>query len=160
MDAAQGGCELGLITGKEDRFYGLEGVQAHSGRAAPGKKAKDHLFPEVGVCSSLANHLKFGQPLADLRPAFGNTIVSTHPDGRKAKLWLNADHTYSAQGRNGKRSAGVWRTRTDKLCLSQRKPYPGLFTICRKIPLVSVGHSWSGTAVTGEPVTNAVVAGR
>ena len=70
MDAAQGGCELGLITGKEDRFYGLEGVQAHSGRAAPGKKAKDHLFPEVGVCSSLADHLKFGQPLADLRPAF------------------------------------------------------------------------------------------
>ena len=24
-----------------------------------------------------------------VQPAFGNTIVSTYPDGRKAKLWLH-----------------------------------------------------------------------
>ena len=96
----------------------------------------------------------------DLSPAFGNTIVSTHPDGRKAKLYLNADHTYSAESRAGSRSGGTWKTKGAKLCLSQKQPHPGLFSYCKTVPAFTVGRPWSDTAVTGERVTNEVVKGR
>ena len=96
----------------------------------------------------------------ELGPAFGNTIVSTHPDGRKAKLFINADHTYAAESRAGSRSAGVWAIKGAKLCLSQKKPHPGLFSYCKFIPPVAVGRPWSDTAVTGERVTNEVIEGQ
>jgi len=96
----------------------------------------------------------------DLSPAFGNTIVSTHPDGRKARLFLNADHTYAAESRAGSRSGGTWRIKGDKLCLSQKRPYPGLFSYCKRVPPFAVGRPWSDIAVTGERVTNEVVPGR
>ncbi len=92
---------------------------------------------------------------ADLRAAFGNTIVSTHPDGRKAKLWLNADRTFTAQGRKGNRERGTWSIKGGKLCLKQ-----GLLSYCKAFPRVSVGSTWRDKAVNGEMVTNALVAGR
>ena len=95
----------------------------------------------------------------DLSPAFGNTIVSTHPDGRKARLFIHADHTYAAQSRAGSRSGGTWTIKGQKLCLSQKQPHPGLFTFCKTVPPVALGHPWSDTAVTGERVTNEVVKG-
>ncbi|MGZ9099559.1 MAG: hypothetical protein ACXW3O_07645, partial [Brevundimonas sp.] len=61
----------------------------------------------AGASSALAQ-------ASSLEPAFGNTIVSTHPDGRQARLWLSADHTFRAQGRRGNRSSGVWRVRGDR----------------------------------------------
>ncbi len=36
-----------------------------------------------------------------LEPAFANTIVSTYPDGRTAKLWLERDGAYRGQSRKG-----------------------------------------------------------
>ncbi|MBX7247893.1 MAG: hypothetical protein K1X35_02460 [Caulobacteraceae bacterium] len=92
---------------------------------------------------------------ADLAPAFGNTIVSTHPDGRKARLWLNADHTFTAQGRKGNRERGTWAIRGGKLCLKQ-----SLLSYCKAFPKVRVGATWRDRAVNGEMVTNALVAGR
>lgn len=92
---------------------------------------------------------------ADLRPAFGNTIVSTHPDGRKAKLWLNADHTFTAQGRKGNRERGTWRVKNGKLCLKQT-----LLSYCKAFPTVRVGQTWRDRAVNGEMVSNELVAGR
>ena len=92
---------------------------------------------------------------ADLAPAFGNTIVSTHPDGRQAKLWLNPDHTFTAQGRKGNRERGTWSVRGGKLCLKQ-----GLLSYCKRFPQVSVGAIWRDKAVNGDMVTNALVAGR
>ena len=91
---------------------------------------------------------------ADLRPAFGNTIVSTHPDGRKAKLWLNGDHTFTAQGRKGNREHGTWKIKNGKLCLAQ-----GLFSYCKAFPKVRLGATWRDKAVNGEMVTNALVTG-
>ena len=91
----------------------------------------------------------------DMRAAFGNTIVSTHPDGRKARLWLNADRTFTAQGRKGNRERGTWNIRGGKLCLKQ-----GLLSYCKAFPKVSVGSTWRDRAVNGEMVTNALVAGR
>ena len=92
---------------------------------------------------------------ADLRPAFGATIVSTHPDGRQAKLWLNADRTFTAQGRKGNRERGTWSVRGGKLCLKQ-----GLLSYCKAFPKVSLGQTWRDRAVNGDMVTNALVPGR
>ena len=97
---------------------------------------------------------------ADLRPAFSNTIVSTYPDGRKAKLWLNSDGSYRAQGRRGKPSSGKWSVKGEKLCLKQQKPMAGPFPYCTPIKTGGVGTSWTGKAVTGERIRIQLVAGR
>jgi len=95
-----------------------------------------------------------------LAPAFGNSIVSTHPDGRQARLWLNRDSTYSAQGRRGERSGGVWTLKGEKLCLTQKRPIPIPFSYCKAFPHVDVGSAWSDTAFNGDKVKNRLVAGR
>ena len=94
-----------------------------------------------------------------LEPAFGNTIVSTHPDGRQARLWLSADHRFRAQGRGGNRSSGVWRVRGDQLCLTQRRPLPIPIPYCHRFPRLSVGDRWNDTASNGDAVINQIVAG-
>ena len=99
-------------------------------------------------------------PPSGLEPAFGNTIVSTHPDGRQARLWLNADHSFQAQGRAGNRSEGVWRVRGGRLCLTQRRPISIPFSYCHAYPRVSLGARWNDTAVNGDHVVNQVVRGR
>ena len=95
-----------------------------------------------------------------LEPAFKNTIVSTYPDGRKAKLWLNADGSYRAQGRRGKPSSGRWTLKGEQICLKQQRPFPGPFSYCTAVRRGGVGTSWTGKAVTGERIRIQVVAGR
>jgi len=95
-----------------------------------------------------------------LGPAFGNIIVSTHPDGRQARLMLAADHTFSARGRAGNRSSGTWRVRGGRLCLTQRHPLPIPFSYCHAFPSISVGAQWNDTASNGDRVINEVVQGR
>ena len=97
-------------------------------------------------------------PAADLKPALGNTIVSTHPDGRKARLWLKPDGTFSAEGRAGNRSSGVWKLKGDKLCLTERKPMAIPLAYCRVFPRETVGKPWPDIAVNGDHVTNEIVA--
>ncbi|HVY33189.1 MAG TPA: hypothetical protein VG960_02090 [Caulobacteraceae bacterium] len=99
------------------------------------------------------------EPASSLEAAFGNTIVSTHPDGRKARLWLRRDGGYDAQGRAGERSGGVWTVKGEKLCLTQRRPWPIPFSYCKPIPPVAVGKPWRDKAVNGDPVTNEVLPG-
>ena len=95
-----------------------------------------------------------------LEPAFSNTIVSTYPDGRKARLWLNRDGTYRAQGRRGKPSSGRWTLKGERICLKQSRPLPGPFSYCTGVKRGGVGTSWAGKALTGEPIRIKVVAGR
>ena len=91
-----------------------------------------------------------------LEPAFGNTVVSTYPDGRTAELWLQRDGAYTAMGRRGDRSSGHWSLKGDKVCLKQSKPFWSPFTYCTGLPS---GSTWSAKAVTGEPVKVRVVQG-
>ena len=100
------------------------------------------------------------QDVSLLEPAFANTIVSTYPDGRTAKLWLNRDGTYRAQGRRGKPSSGRWTLKGERICLKQSRPVPGPFSYCTAVKRGGVGTSWSGKAVTGEPIRIQLVAGR
>lgn len=81
-----------------------------------------------------------------LQAAYANTLVSTYPDGRTARLWLNADRTYTGQGRRGGRSSG--------------RPLPSPMRYCTPIMSGGVGARWRAKAVTGEPITVEVVAGR
>lgn len=117
------------------------------------RRALAALFSLVMVQSAIAAE-------SELKPAFGNTIVSTHPDGRQAKLWLNRDRTYAAQGRKGQASSGVWKVKGKKLCLSQRKPISLPLSYCKAVPPVALGGQWSDIAVTGERVKNRLVRGK
>ncbi|PHY13259.1 hypothetical protein CSW58_06980 [Caulobacter sp. B11] len=97
---------------------------------------------------------------AALAPAFGNTVVSTYPDGRQARLWLNRDGGYRATGRRGKASSGTWSLKGGKVCLKQRKPIAAPITFCAPYRSGGVGTRWTGKAVTGETIQIALVAGR
>jgi hypothetical protein len=92
-------------------------------------------------------------------PAFGNTIVSTYPDGRTAHLWLKEDGSYTALGRRKKPSSGRWSIKGEKICLKQQKPSAVPFNYCTPTPSGGVGTTWKAKAVTGEPIEVRVVAG-
>ena len=95
-----------------------------------------------------------------LTPAFGNTIVSTYPDGRTAELWLQPDGAYTAEGRKHDRSAGQWWVQGGRFCLKQAHPYAFGYVYCTLLSRFSNGSSWIGRAVTGETISIRLVRGR
>lgn len=97
---------------------------------------------------------------ADLAPAFGNTLVSTYPDGRTARTWLQPGGRYTGRGRRGGLSSGTWRIRDGQVCFSQRRPIPLPGSYCTPIVGGGVGTRWTARAVTGETIQVTLVAGR
>lgn len=93
----------------------------------------------------------------DVSAAFGNTVVSTYPDGRKGHLWINADGTYAATGRRKKPSSGTWSVKGAKICLKQKKPSAAPFSYCTTAPVGA--ESWTAKAITGEKITVRIVPG-
>jgi len=85
-----------------------------------------------------------------LEPAFSNTIVSTYPDGRQARLWLDPDGGYRALGRRGEPTGGTWRIKGEKLCLRQSHPFSVPFSYCTPVMGGEIGDVWIRRAVTGE----------
>lgn len=100
-----------------------------------------------------------GDVMSRLAPALGNVIVSTHPDGRKARLWLQRGGAYTAQSRAGDRSGGTWKVKGEKLCLSQRNPIPIPIAYCKPIPAEAAGRPWRDTEVNGDQVVNLIACG-
>jgi len=92
--------------------------------------------------------------------AFGNTILSTYPDGRTAELWLHPDGSYTAEGRKGDPSSGHWKAKGDKLCLNQSKPMPSFISFCRRIPANGLRDGYATKAITGETIRVKLVPGR
>ena len=113
----------------------------------------------LAVTLLAAGPLRADQTLDRLAPAIGATIVSTHPDGRKARLWLHRDGTYAAEGRAGNRSSGSWKVRGEKLCLHQHSPFPFPISYCKPVPAESLNTPWRDKAVNGDQVTNEIVPG-
>ena len=111
------------------------------------------LLCAVGVSGAAAQDKR-------LEPAFANTIVSTYPDGRVAKMWLERDGTYRGQGRKGGQTSGRWTLKGGQICMKQSRPVPVPFTYCTNIVEGGVGTRWTSKAVTGEPVRIELVAGR
>jgi hypothetical protein len=95
-----------------------------------------------------------------LAAAFGNTIVSTYPDGRTAELWLQPDGAYTAEGRHHDRSNGHWDVKDGKLCLKQAHPFAFGFVYCTQLSQFATGSVWISRAVTGETIRIRLVRGR
>jgi hypothetical protein len=91
--------------------------------------------------------------------AFGNTIVSTYSDGRKAELYLAQDGSYAAKGRKGDPSSGHWKLKGEKLCLQQEKPFAPPISFCTPLPTGGFGSAWTAKAVTGETISVSLVHG-
>jgi hypothetical protein len=95
-----------------------------------------------------------------LAQAFGNTIVSTYPDGRTAQLWLQPGGVYTAEGRDHDRSTGHWRVQDGRLCLKQAHPFAFGYVYCTRLAQFSSGSFWISKAVTGETIRITLVRGR
>ena len=105
-----------------------------------------------------------GSALADTQAsvakAFGNTIVSTYPDGRKGEIWLKADGTYTGLGRKKTDpSSGHWKIKGDSVCLKQAHPFAAGVTVCIKVPESGLENGFRNKAVTGEMTTVTLVHG-
>ncbi len=110
------------------------------------------LIAAVAVGASLA--LAIGaQAAAAVKPAIGNTIVETYPDGRKGEIWLSADGTYKGEGRRHDMSDGHWSVEGDRLCFKQAHPFVFGARFCTPIPKVGLGEPWQAKAATGEAIT-------
>jgi hypothetical protein len=80
------------------------------------------------MCSYAADALP-----ANIKAAFGNTLLTIDPDGRSRKIWLMPDGTWTGLSRRGLDLAGKWKMDGDKVCLSQSKPaLPG--SLCQVFP--------------------------
>ena len=95
-----------------------------------------------------------------LDAAFRNTIVSTYPDGRTARLWLEPGGAYRGQGRRGGTTSGRWVVDGANICMTQRRPIPLPVRYCTPVVRGEVGSHWTAKAVTGETITVQIVAGR
>jgi len=115
--------------------------------------------PALAAFALLSAAAVQAQPPSPLEPAFGKTVVSTYPDGRTAKLWLQPDGTYRGQGRKGGLTSGRWTLKGERICFRQRRPVPIPFSYCAPVPAADPGASWTGKAVTGEPIRLQIVPG-
>lgn len=97
---------------------------------------------------------------SDLAPAFKNTVVSTYPDGRQAKLWLSPSGSYKAEGRKHDMSTGTWKLKDDQICMRQSSPKTLPISYCTAIPSGGVGSTWSAKSVFGDPLQVKLVSGR
>jgi hypothetical protein len=113
------------------------------------------------ACLAAASLIAAGVHAAptQVQAAFGNTIVSTYPDGRQARLWLQPGGAYSAKGRRNDPSSGHWSIKGAKLCLKQAHPFPAPFAFCTPIPSNGLTGTWSARAVTGEAIKVKLVPG-
>ncbi len=100
-----------------------------------------------------------GQAAAKIDAAFGNTIVSTYPDGRTGHLWIAKDGTYAYAGRRRTPSSGKWSMKGQQVCLKQKKPTSAPFTYCTVAPSGGIGTTWTAKAVTGEKLNVKLVKG-
>jgi hypothetical protein len=95
-----------------------------------------------------------------IEAAFGNTIISTYPDGRQAKLWLKDGGTYTAEGRRHDPSSGTWKIKGGQVCLLQRKPATVPVSYCTAVPAGGVGTDWAAKSVFGDALKVKLVAGK
>jgi hypothetical protein len=96
----------------------------------------------AGVCTAATS--------SPIDEAFGNTVVSTYPDGRTAELWLAPDGSYTGQGRRHDPSSGHWKVKGAELCLKESRPTAFPFSFCTPLPSRGFGAPWAGKAPTGE----------
>jgi hypothetical protein len=115
------------------------------------------IVPILGL--TLAGLLCTAADAPSVSETFGNTIMSTYPDGRTAELWLAQDGTYTAEGRRHDPSNGHWRAKGVKLCLKQSRPVAVPISFCTPLPSGKMSDGWTGKAVSGEKIQIKLVKG-
>lgn len=97
---------------------------------------------------------------AQVKPAFGNTVLSIYPDGRSQKIWMHPDGSWDGLSRRGTRLAGNWNIRDGKVCMKQSKPPTLPLAYCTAFPdNTYVGVSWTSKDMSGTPIQLKVVKG-
>lgn len=92
--------------------------------------------------------------------AFGNTVLSTYPDGTSQKIWLHPDGAWTGLSRSNRPLAGTWTARGEKICLRQSKPPTLPVAYCTALPAESEpGIRWAGRDVAGRAITLSLVKG-
>ena len=93
--------------------------------------------------------------------AYGNTIDATYTDGGTAKVYVEADHTYTIKLPNGTVLKGTWADTNGQSCftLTDPAPKPGDKPTCFPVKEYKVGDSFSGEDASGK-FTSVIVAGR
>lgn len=108
----------------------------------------------AAACCALAA----AAPAADVETsrvsaAFGNTVVTTYPDGRTQRIWLHEDGSWDGINRLGSKISGRWSLKTEKICLRQSRPISLPFTYCTDFPAQGApGVQWAGKDITGRPI--------
>jgi hypothetical protein len=96
---------------------------------------------------------------ASVEGAFGNTIVSTYPDGRSQSIWLHDGGTWDGLSRRGHPLAGKWSLKGEKVCLKQTRPALP-FSFCQALPTdTHVGVAMASKDFSGTPITLKIVQG-
>jgi hypothetical protein len=114
------------------------------------------LLAAVLAASSAAHGAS--NPPANVKAAFGNTVLTIDPDGRSRKIWLKPDGTWTGLSRRGLDLAGKWTVQGDKVCLSQSKPRL-LGRMCERFPS-KPGIALQAKDPTGTKVQLKLVKGR
>jgi hypothetical protein len=100
------------------------------------------------------------EPAAQVKPAFGNTVLSTYADGRSQKIWMHPDGSWDGQSRRGTPLAGRWNVKDGKVCMKQSKPPTLPVAYCTPFPENAyVGVTWTSKDMSGAPITLKVVKG-
>lgn len=103
------------------------------------------------LIATAAVALTAGVALADnLAGYYGNTVVTTGPDGAAAKTKINKDGTYVTTLPDGKTTNGTWAWKDPTTaCFTQTAPAPAA-PACFKIDEHKVGDSWTGKGADGK----------
>ena len=97
---------------------------------------------------------------ARIEATFGNTVVSTYPDGRTQHLWVHPDGGWDGIARNGKHIAGTWTVKGEKVCLRQTHPPTLPFSYCTPFPQdPRIGAVWGAKDFFGTPIRLTVLRG-
>ena len=100
------------------------------------------------------------EPTAQVKPAFGNTVLSIYPDGRSQKIWMHPDGSWDGQSRRGTPLAGRWNVKDGKVCMKQSKPPTLPVAFCTAFPdNTYVGVTWASKDMSGAPIQLKVVKG-
>lgn len=97
---------------------------------------------------------------ADMRDAFGNTIVSRYPNGKWVKHYFEPDGRYAADFSDGRHWTGRWSRDGERVCLTNIRPRQILPRFCTPMVEADIGDTWPSRDPLGRAVRNELVAGR
>ena len=97
-----------------------------------------------------------------MTPRYGNTLVIKNAKGEEARMYYNADHTWTGTMMDGAAMKGTWELKNNQVCITQNDPVPAADMPnprCRDFTPHNVGDTW--TVGEGEnQMTATIVQGR